>query len=100
MELLARALAVTLLTAAGAAPGAQERVAAPGARERVAAPAARERVVAPGTPIQPLLDAARPGQVIRLAPGRHAGPLRIGRTLSLLGEPGAVLVGPGTGSVI
>jgi len=62
--------------------------------------AANERVVAPGEAIQPLLDAARVGQVIRLAPGRHAGPLRIDRPLSLLGEAGAVLAGSGTGSVI
>ena len=62
--------------------------------------AAAERRVAPGEPIQPLLDAAPPGEVIRLAPGRHAGPLRIQRPLALLGDAGAVLAGPGTGSVI
>lgn len=59
-----------------------------------------ERVVAPGEPIQPLLDALPPGATIRLAPGRHAGPLRIDRPLALLGEAGAVLAGPGTGSVV
>jgi nitrous oxidase accessory protein len=62
--------------------------------------AAPERVAAPGEAIQPLLDSARPGQVIRLASGRHAGPLHIDRALSLTGDAGAVLVGPGTGSVI
>jgi len=59
-----------------------------------------ERVVAPGEPIQPLLDVLPPGATIRLAPGRHAGPLRIDRPLALLGEAGAVLAGPGTGSVV
>src|SRR5688572_3518538 len=53
-----------------------------------------------GQPIQPVLDAAAPGDVIRLAPGRHAGPLLIERALALVGEPGAVLAGPGEGSVI
>ncbi|KAA0215235.1 MAG: nitrous oxide reductase family maturation protein NosD [Lautropia sp.] len=59
-----------------------------------------ERVVAPGEPIQPLLDALPPGATIRLAQGRHVGPLRIERPLALLGEAGAVLAGPGTGSVV
>lgn len=62
--------------------------------------AAPARSVAPGEAIQPLLDAAQVGQVIRLAPGRHAGPLHIDRPLSLTGEAGAVLAGPGAGSVI
>ena len=64
------------------------------------APAAGERRVAPGEPIQPLLDAAPSGQVIRLAPGRHAGPLRIERPLALVGDAGAVLAAKGSGSVI
>jgi len=61
---------------------------------------AAERTVAPGQPIQPLLDAAQPGDVIRLAPGRHAGPLVIDRPLALVGDAGAVLTGPGSGSVV
>ena len=65
-----------------------------------AASAAGERRVAPGEAIQPLLDAAPPGQVIRLAAGRHAGPLHIDRPLALVGDAGAVLAGPGAGSVI
>ena len=59
-----------------------------------------ERSVAPGEAIQPLLDTAGAGQVIRLAPGRHTGPLHIDRPLSLIGATGAVLAGPGAGSVI
>src|SRR5690606_39610005 len=56
---------------------------------------AAERRVAPGTPLQPVIEAAAPGDTIRLAPGRHAGPIVIDRTLSLVGEPGARLAGTG-----
>lgn len=61
---------------------------------------ATERLVSPGTLLQPVIEAAAPGDIIRLAAGRHAGPVVIDRTLSLIGEPGAVLTGPGTGSVV
>jgi nitrous oxidase accessory protein len=62
--------------------------------------AGAERVVAPGEALQPLLDRASSGTVLRLAPGRHAGPVRIERPLSLVGDAGAVLEGNGQGSVI
>ena len=61
---------------------------------------AAERIVAPGEALQPLLDAAPAGSVLRLAAGRHAGPLEIARPISLVGDAGAVLVGPGRGSVV
>lgn len=61
---------------------------------------AAERLVAPGEALQPLLDAAPNDAVLRLAVGRHAGPLRIERPLSLVGDAGAVLAGPERGSVI
>lgn len=61
---------------------------------------ATERLVPPGTLLQPVIEAAAPGDIIRLAAGRHAGPVVIDRTLSLIGQPGAVLAGPGTGSVV
>ena len=61
---------------------------------------AAERSVAPGTPVQPVLEAAEPGDVIRLEPGVHAGPLAIETHLTLDGAEGAVVEGPGTGSVI
>lgn len=64
------------------------------------APAAGERVVVAGEPIQPLLDALPAGTTLRLAAGRHAGGLRIERPLALRGDAGAVLVGPGHGSVV
>ncbi len=62
--------------------------------------AAAERRVAPGEALQPVVAAAGEGDVIRLAAGTHAGPLLIDRTLTLLGEPGAQIVGAGEGSVI
>ena len=57
--------------------------------------AAAEHRIAPGTPLQPAIEAAEPGDTIRLAPGRHAGPVLVDRTLSLVGEAGAVIAGPG-----
>lgn len=59
-----------------------------------------EHRVAGGSLLQPVIEAAAPGDTIRLAPGRYAGPVVIDRTLSLIGEPGTVLAGPGTGSVV
>jgi len=61
---------------------------------------AAQHRVEPDTPLQPLIEAAAPGDVLLLAPGRHAGPLVIDRPLALRGEPGAIVEGPGTGSVI
>lgn len=61
---------------------------------------AAELLVSPGTLLQPVIEAAAPDDIIRLAAGRHAGPIVIDRSLSLIGDPGAVLVGPGTGSVV
>nr|WP_245462309.1 nitrous oxide reductase family maturation protein NosD [Shinella sp. JR1-6] len=50
--------------------------------------------------LQAVLDAARPGDIIRLEAGAHRGPLRIATALTLEGEGGAVLSGTGTGSVV
>ncbi|MFC3075958.1 nitrous oxide reductase family maturation protein NosD [Shinella pollutisoli] len=50
--------------------------------------------------LQSILDAARPGDTIRLGPGEHEGPVTIATALSLEGEAGAVLAGNGTGSVV
>ncbi len=41
---------------------------------------------APGESVQPVLDAAAPGDVIRLAPGDHAGPVTIDRPITLEGN--------------
>lgn len=64
-----------------------------------AAPPAATIVSAGGPPLQELLDAAAPGAVLRLQPGVY-GPVRITRPLTLEGEPGAELRGPGTGSTV
>ena len=56
---------------------------------------------APGVvDLQSVIDAASPGDVIRLLPGEHVGPVLIEKTLTLVGEEGAVLRGRGKGSVI
>lgn len=46
------------------------------------------------------IAAASPGDVVRLRAGTHRGPLRIGRPITLMGEPGAILTGDGDGTVI
>ena len=89
-----------VLAAALLAGGAAAAVCAAPPPVATAQPAAAERRVAPGEALQPLIDAAPPGQVLRLASGRHAGPVHIARPLTLIGEPGAVLQGSGQGSVI
>ncbi|WP_202332567.1 nitrous oxide reductase family maturation protein NosD [Mesorhizobium sp. L-8-3] len=62
---------------------------------------AAEIVVLPGAqPLQAVVDAAAPGDVVRLAAGEHPGPVVIARPLTLEGEPGAVLKGGGHGSVV
>ncbi len=61
---------------------------------------AAERLVAPGTLVQPILDDAKEGDVIRLGSGVHEGPLLIDRSLVLTGEAGAVVQGARKGSVI
>ena len=61
---------------------------------------AAEIRVAPGEPLQEAISGAAEGDVLRLAPGIHRGPVVIDRTLTLEGEPGAVVEGPGEGSVI
>jgi nitrous oxidase accessory protein len=59
-----------------------------------------EVLVAAGASVQAAVEAAAPNGVVRLGPGRHAGPLVIGKPLSLVGGADARLEGPGTGSVI
>jgi nitrous oxidase accessory protein len=54
----------------------------------------------PAQPLQVAVDAAAAGDVLTLVAGQHHGPIAIGKTLTLSGEPGAVVVGTGKGSVI
>ncbi|MFY0736405.1 nitrous oxide reductase family maturation protein NosD [Aurantimonas sp. NFXS3] len=56
--------------------------------------------MAPGAGLQAAIDAASPGDVIRLGAGRHEGPVTLAKTLTLEGDTGAVLSGNGSGSVI
>jgi nitrous oxidase accessory protein len=56
--------------------------------------------VAPGQDLQAVLDRAADDDVIVLQPGEHRGPVRVARRLVLDGEPGAVLIGSGKGSVV
>ncbi|MGG5810015.1 nitrous oxide reductase family maturation protein NosD [Falsiroseomonas sp. CW058] len=64
-----------------------------------AAPAAA-RQVAPGGDIAAAVAAAAPGEVVELLPGLHRGPVRLDRPVVLAGREGAVLEGPGRGSVV
>ena len=66
----------------------------------VAPLAAAERFVAPGSDLQEIVRAAAAGDVLRLGAGRHQGPVTLDKPLTLQGEAGAVVVGPGTGSTI
>lgn len=50
--------------------------------------------------LQAVIDAALPGDVVRLKAGEHKGPIRLDKPLTLVGEPGAAIVGDGAGSVI
>ena len=45
--------------------------------------------VSEGQNVQAAIDRAATGDVLRLGPGRHDGPLRVNKTLDLEGEPGA-----------
>ncbi|WP_370640253.1 nitrous oxide reductase family maturation protein NosD [Aurantimonas sp. HBX-1] len=56
--------------------------------------------LAPGAGLQAAIDAASPGDVIRLSAGRHDGPVTLAKTLTLEGEAGAIVAGSGSGSVI
>ncbi|HLS80375.1 MAG TPA: nitrous oxide reductase family maturation protein NosD [Steroidobacter sp.] len=98
MHAARRTVALALATAWTAFSAAESAHAREGETRNAAA--GGERRVAPGENLQSLIDAARPGAVLRLAPGRHAGPVHITRPLALVGESGAALAGSGEGSVI
>jgi nitrous oxidase accessory protein len=56
--------------------------------------------VAPGEPLQARVDAAADGAVLTLLPGRHRGPVRIARGVTLQGTRDAVVVSDGTGTTV
>jgi nitrous oxidase accessory protein len=60
---------------------------------------ASEIVVSPGA-LAGALARAQEGDTVTLLPGVHRGPVRIDRALIVRGQPGAVLEGPGAGSVL
>src|SRR5215212_7173081 len=67
----------------------------------LAVPALAERImVSPGDVPQDVVDGAADGDVVVLKAGEHRGAIRIARKVTVEGEPGAILVGPGKGSVI
>ncbi|MCR4269257.1 nitrous oxide reductase family maturation protein NosD [Nitratireductor sp. ZSWI3] len=68
----------------------------------LAAPAFAARIeVAPAAaPLQAIVDTAAEGDVIVLRSGTHRGPVEIGKTLTLDGDPGARIEGDGSGSVV
>lgn len=77
-------------------------VAVVGGSERSPGANLTERPVGAGkaAPLQRLLDATRPGETVRVATGTHAGNLRVTRPVRLVGEPGAIIQGDGTGHVV
>jgi nitrous oxidase accessory protein len=58
------------------------------------------RTIEPSEPLQQALDGLPAGSTLRLAPGVHRGPALVDRPIELAGEPGAVIDGRGTGSVL
>lgn len=65
-----------------------------------AAPAAAERLNAPAdTDLQQLVDRSHEGDTIVVS-GDHRGPLCLTKKLTVEGDPGATITGPGEGSVI
>lgn len=65
-------------------------------------PAGAAELAVPAEPgaLQNALARARGGDTLRLAPGNHAGPIVITRSLTLDGGGGATIAGDGKGSVI
>lgn len=76
-----------------ALPAVLSFLAGPGQAATVAVPAGDDRLRA-------AVAAAAPGDVLRLEPGEHRGPILVARPLTLEGAPGAVVVGDGNSSVI
>ena len=61
----------------------------------------REWIVTAGSgALQSTVEMAGPGDVVRLGPGDHRGPVTLAQPVVLTGEPGARLVGPEQGSVV
>ena len=55
--------------------------------------------VEPGS-LDKAIQRAEPGDTLRLAPGIHPGPITIDLAVDVVGSPGAILEGPGVGTVL
>ncbi|MFU1792986.1 NosD domain-containing protein [Paenibacillus azoreducens] len=51
-------------------------------------------------PLQPMIDQARAGDVIRLAPGTYLGPVTIGKSIAIEGGGGATIINDSDNSAI
>lgn len=58
------------------------------------------REVTAGASLQAALDAADDGDALCLGPGRHAGPVLVGRRVTVWGSPDAAIVSSGTGTTV
>jgi len=56
--------------------------------------------VEPGSDLPAILEKAAEGDVVVLRPGEHRAQMHIATALTVEGEPGAILIGPGKGNVI
>jgi nitrous oxidase accessory protein len=72
----------------------------PAALLAMASPALARSVVVPGEDVQAAIAAEPPGGTVELLPGLHRGPVLLDRPVTLTGQAGAVLEGPGRGSVV
>ncbi|MFC4169932.1 nitrous oxide reductase family maturation protein NosD [Teichococcus aestuarii] len=61
---------------------------------------AAARPLAPGEDVQAAVETAAVGEVLELLPGLHHGPVLLDRPVTLAGREGAVLEGPGQGSIV
>ncbi len=61
---------------------------------------AADWTASPGEPLQPLIEQADSGDRLLLPEGRYPGSLIIDRTLTLKGDPGAVIDGGGQGHAV
>ena len=94
-------LALAVVLAAGS-PGAIGSPSPQVAADHAVAPSALEGRPRPEqtSPIQALIDRARPGDVLEIGPGTYRGDLAIDRPLTLVGRGRPLLLGSGGGSVI
>ena len=51
-------------------------------------------------PLQPIIDAAKPGAILLLEPGTYAGPVEIEKSITLDGQGQVTIDGGGTGTVV